>query len=255
MHAHGSVLAHTLERHGIATVQLASIRSYPERIRPPRALYCEFPLGRPLGRPGDPVFQRRVLEAAFRLLERPEVPVLEDFPERIEDKADSPLACPLPPRHDPELPAAVDEARALRPAYDRQFARSGRTTVGQAVDADGIPDAVAALVRIADGTTLEEAGLPGSTRAVGLDVRAYYEEAALAIADHGPAHGRRRAGSSRRRRLEPSCCERKQHCASTAHPSRSGVSWCPPRSRNHLLAEDGIFLSRPLTIATTVFHR
>ena len=187
------MLAHTLERHGIATVQLASIRTYPERIRPPRALYCEFPLGRPLGRPGDPVFQRRVLEAALRLLQRPEVPVLEDFPERIEDDADSPLACPLPPRHDPELPAAVDEARALRAAYERQLARSGRTTVGQAVDAEGIPDAVAALVRIADGTTLEEAGLPGSTRAVGLDVRAYYEEAALAIADHVP--GARQAES------------------------------------------------------------
>jgi hypothetical protein len=187
------VLAHTLERHGIATVQLASIRTYPERIRPPRALYCEFPLGRPLGRPGDPVFQRRVLEAALALLERPEGPVLEDFPERIEDDAGSPLACPLPPRPDPALHPAVDEARALRPAYQRQLARSGRTTVGQTVDADGIPDAVAALVRVADGTPLEEAGLPGSTRAVGLDVRAYYEEAALALADHVP--GARRAES------------------------------------------------------------
>lgn len=187
------MLAHTLERHGIATVQLASIRSYPERIRPPRALYCEFPLGRPLGRPGDPVFQRRVLEAAFALLERPAGPVLEDFPERIADEAASPLACPLPPRHDPDVHPAVDEARALRPAYERQLARSGRTTVGQAVDADGIPDAVSALVRIAEGIPLDEAGLPGSTRAVGLDVRAYYEEAALALADHVP--GARQAES------------------------------------------------------------
>jgi len=41
-----------------------------ERSHPPRALHCEFPLGRPLGRPGDAAFQRRVLVAALRLLER-----------------------------------------------------------------------------------------------------------------------------------------------------------------------------------------
>lgn len=178
------MLAHALERNGVATVQLASIRSYPERLRPPRALYCEFPLGRPLGRPGDPDFQRRVLLAALALLERREGPVLDDFPEPIEDEAATPLACPLPPRHDPALPPAVDEACALRPAYERQLGRSGRTTLGQAVDADGIPDAVAAIVRLADGTPLEEAGLPGPLRAVGLDVRAYYEEAAAALANH-----------------------------------------------------------------------
>jgi hypothetical protein len=185
------VLAHTLERNGIATVQLASIRTYPERMRPPRALYCEFPLGRPLGRPDDPPFQRSVLLAALALLERPDVPVLEDYPQRIEDEGATPIVCALPPRHDPGLPAAVDEARGLRAAYDRQLARSGRTNLGHAVDADGVPDAVAALVRIADGTPLEASDLPGSPRAVGLDVRAYYEEAALALADHVP--GARRA--------------------------------------------------------------
>ena len=162
-------------------------------MRPPRALYCEFPLGRPLGKPGDASFQRRVLLAALALLARPEGPVLEDYPERIEDGSASPLACALPPRYDPDLPPAVDEARGLRAAYDRQLRGSGRTTVGQAVAADGIPDAVAAVVRIAEGTPLEEAGLPGSTRAVGLDIRAYYEEAALALADHVP--GARQAES------------------------------------------------------------
>jgi hypothetical protein len=176
-----------LEANGLATVQLASIRSYAERMRPPRALYCEFPLGRPLGKPDDPQFQRRVLEAAFALLERSLGPVLEDFPESIEDASAQPLSCPLPPRYDPALPPAVGEARALRPAYERQLARSGRTNVGQAVDADGIPDGVAAILRLVDGIPLDQAGLPGSPRQLGLDIRAYYEEAAMALAEHVPA--------------------------------------------------------------------
>jgi hypothetical protein len=171
----------------VATVQLASIRTYPERMHPPRALYCEFPLGRPLGKPGDPAFQHRVLEAALSLLERPTGPVLEDFPERIADEAETPLACPLPPRHDPAAPPALDEARGLRAAYDRQLRRSGRTNVGHVIGPDEVPDAIAAILRIAEGVPLEAAGLPGDTRSVGLDVRSYYEEAALALADHVPA--------------------------------------------------------------------
>jgi hypothetical protein len=155
-------------------------------MRPPRALYCQFPLGRPLGKPDDPPFQRRVLEAALALLERPAGPVLEDFPEQIADDAASPLVCTLPMRHDPTVPAAVEEARSLRAAYDRQLRRSGRTSVGQAVEPDGIPDAVAAIVRIADGMPIEQSGLPGPPRAVGLDIRAYYEEAAIALAEHTP---------------------------------------------------------------------
>lgn len=162
-------------------------------MRPPRALYCEFPLGRPLGKPGDAAFQRRVLTAGLRLLERPAGPVLEDFPERIEDESSAPLACPLPLRYDPDLPAAVDEARGLRAAYERQLARSGRTNVGHAVGADRIPEAIEAIVRIGDGTPHEQADLPGSTRAIGLDIRAYYEEAALALTDHVP--GARQAES------------------------------------------------------------
>src|ERR687897_828280 len=96
-------LAHVIEAAGLATVALSLVRPQIERSRPPRALHCEFPLGRPLGRPRDPAFQRRVLDAAFALLDAPAVPVLEDFPETIADEADEPLACPLPPRYDPTL--------------------------------------------------------------------------------------------------------------------------------------------------------
>ncbi len=150
-------------------------------------MHCEFPLGRPLGRPRAPAFQQRVLAAAFALLERPAGPVLEDFPDTITEEADQPLACPLPPRYDPAVPAAVDEARALRPAWQRSRDTNDGTQVGRVVDADGIPEAVAAFVRIADGVPWADAALPGDPAAVAMDIRAYYEEAALALAGHVPA--------------------------------------------------------------------
>jgi len=180
-------LGHVLEAEGLATIGLSLVRGQIERTHPPRALHCEFPLGRPLGRPRDPAFQRRVLLAALGLLDRQEGPVLEEFPEIIGDDAAQPLACPLPPRMDPSLPAAVDEALGLRPAYDRAVTASGRTTVGRVIDADGLAGAVGAFSRIAEGEPWESVGLPGRPNEVVLDIRAYYEEAALALADHVPA--------------------------------------------------------------------
>ena len=179
-------LAHSFEAAGLATVTLSLVRPHIERLHPPRALHCEFPLGRPLGRPGDPAFQRRVLDAAFALLDRPAGPVLEDFPEVVEDDADTPLACPSAVVR---LlgPASRREARALRPAWDRARAQLGRTQVGRAVDADDIPEAVAAFVRISEGTPWNDAALPADPTAVAMDIRSYYEEAALALAGHVPA--------------------------------------------------------------------
>jgi hypothetical protein len=127
-----------------------------------------------------------VLLAAFDLLRRPAGPVLEDFPEAIADHADRPLSCALPPWHDPSVPAAVDEVIGLRPAYDRHRAATGRTLVGRVIDADGVAVAVDAFVRIADGTPWDEAGLAGPPNEVVLDIRAYYEESALALADQVP---------------------------------------------------------------------
>src|ERR1700691_3950760 len=117
----GGALAHVLEHEGLATVQLSSIRGHTERIKPPRALYCEFPFGRPLGKPNDAAFQRSVIMAAFKLLERPAGPVLEDFPERVPDGSETPLTCSLPPSFNAEMPSVIDEARGLRSAYERQL--------------------------------------------------------------------------------------------------------------------------------------
>lgn len=75
-------LAHRLEEEGFSTVALAAVRAQAEKTRPPRALWTAALLGRPVGEPGDPVFQTRVLKAALALLERSDGPViLEDFPD------------------------------------------------------------------------------------------------------------------------------------------------------------------------------
>jgi hypothetical protein len=134
-----------------------------------------------------------VLAAAFDLLKRDSGPVLENFGEPIEDGGDQPLACPLPVRMESGQPEAVEEALGLRPAYERQRARAGRTVVGRAISVDDVPRALAAFIRIADGIPWSEAGLPGQVAqpttiaAIAMDVRAFYEEAALGLSDHVPA--------------------------------------------------------------------
>jgi len=156
------------------------------KVAPPRALHCEFPLGRPLGIPGDVAFQHDVLRRAFALLAEPSGPVLVDHPDVIEAD-DQPVACTLPPRYDPGLPAAVDEARGLRKAYDRALQRRGVTSVGRVVDADGVPGALAVLHDIAEGAPWASAGIPGgNTIAVCHDIRTYYEEAALELVTAPP---------------------------------------------------------------------
>ena len=153
----------------------------------PRALHCEFPMGRPLGKPGDAAFQRRVLDAAFALLDEPEGPVLVDFPEEIADESAAPLSCTVPPRMDDSLPEAVDEAKGLRPAYDRALTQYGRTNVGRLADAEGVPDLIASFVKILDGAEWAGAGIPDNNLLeASKDVMSYYEEAAAALSDHVP---------------------------------------------------------------------
>jgi hypothetical protein len=106
-------LSHYLEAAGIATTQISLIREHTETIRPPRALWVPFPLGRPLGIPNNPEFQRDVLLHALRLLEAAEGPVLQDYPRDAEAEAGdpAPLACPVNFAAPPEL--STDLARLL----------------------------------------------------------------------------------------------------------------------------------------------
>ena len=182
-----SVLAHVFEQAGLATVGISLVRGQAESAKPPRMLNVDFPLGRPLGKPNDAKFQTSVLMAMFGLLERTDVPILEDFPGSIEDQTgEAPDSCPLPPRHNPNLHAAVDEAQGLRNAYDRNLkATGGRTLVGRIAGVDGIVGLIEQLIEIENGSSLAGVGWdPMTTIAVGQDVRAYYEEAGLQLADN-----------------------------------------------------------------------
>ena len=67
---------------------------------------------------------------------------------------------------DDSLPEAVDEAKGLRPPYDRALAEHGRTNVGRLSEADGVPDLVASFVKILDGTEWTEAGIYGKRLAI-----------------------------------------------------------------------------------------
>lgn len=177
------------EAAGLATVVFASMLDVVERMHPPRALYCEFPLGRPLGKPNDPAFQRDVLLRGLGLLEAT-APILERHPEVIESD-EAPMACAIPPRFDPDLPAAVDEAQGLRAAYDRAVARRGVTGVGRAIGPDDVPAALGVLHRWAQGEAWNEVALPAANPiAVSHDIRSYYEEAGLELVTGPPPGGR-----------------------------------------------------------------
>ena len=183
------VLARVLEDAGIATVGLSLVRQQAENIKAPRFLHCEFPLGRPLGEPLSPDFQTDVIRRAFSLLTRTDVPVIEVHPDVIDDDAEHAATCSVPPRHDPDAHPAVDEAEALRPAYARQVdAAGGRTAVGRVAGPSEMGDLVRKFLTLVETGSLDAAGFDAdSVRAAGQDVRAYYEEAGLALSDHVPA--------------------------------------------------------------------
>jgi len=134
-------MAHMLEERGLPTVVLALVLPQVEKTRPPRALMLPFMLGRPLGEPNDPPFQRRVLLQALRMLERTDGPVLlEHFPDDNPSWSDRP---DWKPAVATSAPGLLDDAAAWQaafrtelmtvlPIWERFKTRFGRTTVGLA---------------------------------------------------------------------------------------------------------------------------
>ncbi len=180
-------LGHYLEAEGIPTTQVSLVREHTEALQPPRALWVPFMLGRPFGVPGDAGFQTRVLQAALRLFERPEGPVLEDFPEEapLIDAAEDPgdLVCPVSfPRLAGQgtlVEQLRDEVEQLGAWHDVAVKLRGRTTLG--VTGLTVPELVAYLASWLEqtGETSFRADVrpADALRLACEELRAYYFEA------------------------------------------------------------------------------
>ena len=133
-------LALYIEDEGVPTAGLSLVREHTAALKPPRALWVPFMLGRPLGVPDDPAFQRRVLLAALNLFERERGPVLEDFPEDAPQSAAAEnmegMVCAIdfPQAHKEATLAELVHAEIgqLRSWYDVTLKRRGRTALGAA---------------------------------------------------------------------------------------------------------------------------
>ena len=68
-----------IENRGIPTASITMLPDIPRKIRPPRALAVPCPLGFPLGEANNPDLQTDVLQALMNLLDKDDVPVLEEF--------------------------------------------------------------------------------------------------------------------------------------------------------------------------------
>ncbi|MDA1076225.1 MAG: hypothetical protein O3A63_15920 [Proteobacteria bacterium] len=129
-----------------------------------------------------------MLKALFDMLSA-DRPVLNEFPVTLDSADSQPLVCSLPPRLDPDEHPAVDEARAIRNAYERSVAANGnRIGVGREISVDAIPSAIEAFVRIENGVDWKAAGIPGNPMRVAQDIRGYYQSAALSLTS-SRAHG------------------------------------------------------------------
>ncbi|MDO9315695.1 MAG: hypothetical protein Q7T97_14240 [Burkholderiaceae bacterium] len=190
-----SAVGHYLEEGGIPTASISLVREHSEVMRPPRALWVPFMLGRPLGAPDDAAFQHQVLRAALALFDAEQGPVLQDFAhdapatQAAADEQDG-AACPVNfarPRQaatsGSALAAALaDEIDELRPWHDLTVRRRGGSSVGLS----GLTPAQAGafLCAFAANQTPDnfrpEQPLGQSLKQVCDDLRAYYEEAAAA---------------------------------------------------------------------------
>ncbi len=172
-------LGHFLERHGIPTTGISLVREHSEIVRPPRALWVTFELGRPMGIPDDARFQRRVMKAALDLLTRTDGPVLADYPEDAPEVTDfSGWACPisLSPVGENSLLAEIDQ---LASWYELAKSSRGRTTVG--ISGLDMPAAGALVSGALTGALPEAQALKEAID----DLRAYYLEAASAFPGPG----------------------------------------------------------------------
>lgn len=135
-----SALALYIEDEGIPTTLISLVREHTEAIRPPRALWVPFILGRPLGAPDNISFQRKVLLTGLKLLEVKNGPVLIDFPDDAPSVIDAEeiegVFCPISFGNNlldaPINIQVIDEISQLKSWHDIFISKSGKTTLGVA---------------------------------------------------------------------------------------------------------------------------
>jgi hypothetical protein len=143
--------------------------------------------------PNNPVFQKGVLLSALKLLEVPEGPVLEDFPEDapVSSEQSTVLACPVNitiedttvgTEAEKLCAAFKSEIMSMRPWYDMAVKKRARTTVGVSkLDPDAMGDFICSFT---DSSVPEnprqDISLADELRFSVEDLKAYYFEAVTA---------------------------------------------------------------------------
>jgi hypothetical protein len=169
------------------TAGISLIRPHTETIKPPRALWVSFELGRPLGAPGDADFQKRVLVGLLKLFEAPAGPVLEDYPEDepVSDEI-TVLSCPVNFSQSATESEDADalqvafrrEITAMRPWYDIAVNQRQRTTVGvSGIDIENLGDFIYAFTKGEEPENpRDDVQLAYTLKMAVEDLKAYYVE-------------------------------------------------------------------------------
>ena len=173
-------------------------------MKPPRALWVPFYLGRPFGVPDDPDFQRNVLRAALDLLPTLTEHGIVDYPvEAPDDSFSHTWACPVSfeASDADSLGARLrGEAQRLAPWWRETHRARGRTLVGASAPLPDGPDRevtvpqhvdtlAAALVDVAEGAPLDTP--PVIEQAGRLKPRRSGKRACLVASDALPAASHR----------------------------------------------------------------
>ena len=154
-------------------------------------MWVPFELGHPMGSPNNAAFQRRVLLALLKLLEVPDGPLLDDFPEdETEVDEVTVLACPVNFVQDMVEAGKTDhiqvafrrEMTAMRPWYDMAVAKRQRTTVGvSGIEPQALGDFIYAFVRgEKPENPRDDVSLVYTLKMAVEDLKAYYVEGVTA---------------------------------------------------------------------------
>ena len=183
-------VGHFLEEEGIATVSISLVRPHVEAIEPPRSLWVPFELGRPLGVPNDPSFQREVLLAALNLLTSEKGPVLlEDYPKdapKVEVDMTGwacPVALKAPPANSDSYEAALfEEISSLETWHDLSTKNRGRSTFGvSGADIKTLGSFVASFLTDSPQSSYrKDLEIGDAVKLACDDIKAFYFEAATA---------------------------------------------------------------------------